>query len=67
VAALSWKRRRQLPHSDFAIPEKAPDSGSYPIEDKAHARDALSRVSGKPEAPRVRAAVRRRYPSIGHR
>lgn len=70
MAALTWRRRRRLPRSDFAIPERAPESGSYPIDTEARGRDALARVAqhGSPaEQLRVRRAVHRRYPSIGHR
>src|SRR5258708_3066354 len=65
---LSTEQRRQIPKSDFAIPDKAPEAGSYPINDKAHARNALSRVSqhGSPEEKaRVRRAVAAKYPNIG--
>ena len=56
-----------MPRSQFAIPSKAPGSGSYPINDRSHARNALARVAqhGSPsQKARVRAAVRRRYPGI---
>lgn len=59
--------RRRLPRSDFAIPEKAPGPGSYPISDRDHAIAALGEVkaNGTPdEQRRVRAAVRRKYPDI---
>lgn len=65
---LSMAQRRKIPKGSFAIPEKAPESGSYPINDKAHARNALSRVAqhGTPEEKaRVRRAVAAKYPSIG--
>lgn len=65
---LSTAERKRIPKSSFAIPEKAPDSGSYPINDKAHARNALSRVAqhGTPEEKaRVRRAVAAKYPGIG--
>lgn len=61
AAALTTKRREGLSARDFAIPE----SRSYPIHDEAHARNALARSSGKPEAARVRRAVCRRYPNMG--
>lgn len=64
MADLNTKQRAALPKTDFAIPEKAPGSGSYPIPDLAHARDALSRSSGKPEEARVRAAVYRKFPQL---
>jgi len=65
---LTAKQRKAMPKSDFAIPEKAPGPGSYPIGDEAHARNALSRVSQHgtaEEQARVRRAVKRRYPHIG--
>lgn len=63
MARLTYRQRKALPASDFAIPEDR----EYPIEDRPHARDALGRVSayGSPwQRRRVRSAVRRRYPSI---
>lgn len=67
MARLSTFRRRRLPASEFAIPEKRPGPGSYPIPDEAHARNALARVAqhGTPEEKRrVRSAVHRRYPHL---
>jgi hypothetical protein len=64
MARLNTKARKALPKSDFAVPSKAPKSGSYPIEDASHARDALARSSGKPVASEVRAAVSRKYPKM---
>lgn len=64
MAKISSRRRKSLPKSSFAIPSQR----KYPIHDKAHARNALSRVSqhGTPaQKAKVRAAVHRRYPSIG--
>jgi len=63
VAKLTSADRKALPSQDFAGPDR-----SYPINDASHARNALSRVSefGYPELKeKVRAAVRRKYPSIG--
>ena len=62
---LKTADRKKLPKSAFAIPAKAPASGSYPIHDESHARNALARSSGKPEEAKVRAAVTRRYPKMG--
>jgi hypothetical protein len=45
MAKLTMSERKALPKSDFAVPSKAPGPGSYPINDKAHARNALSRAS----------------------
>jgi hypothetical protein len=60
---LTAKGRKQIKKKNFAIPEKR----KYPIHDKSHARNALSRVSqhGSPsEKRRVRAAVHKKYPSL---
>lgn len=64
MAKLTSEARNDLPTSDFAIPE----TRSYPIHNKSHARNALARVAqhGSPEEKaRVRRAVHRRYPDIG--
>lgn len=63
MAKLTAAKRNAIPTGSFAGPDR-----SYPIEDRSHARNALSRVSqfGTPELKaRVRAAVHRKYPSIG--
>ena len=68
MAKLTTKQRKNLPQSDFAIAAKAPASGSYPINDASHARNALSRVAanGSPSAQaKVKAAVHRKFPDIG--
>jgi len=67
MADLSTKKRKSLPKSAFAIPEKAPGPGSYPIPDLAHARNALARVAqhGTPaEQKQVKAAVYRKFPQL---
>lgn len=61
AAVLTTEQRNNLPRSAFAIPE----TREYPIHDRSHASDALSRSSGKPEEGRVRRAVCRRYPDMG--
>ncbi len=61
AAPLTAKRRNALSRSSFAIPE----TRSYPIQDEAHARNALARSSGKPEQARVRRAVCAKYPNMG--
>ena len=66
MARLTAKARKALPSSSFAEPGKR----KYPVEDPAHARNALSRVAqrGTPaEKQEVRAKVRAKYPSIGKR
>lgn len=64
MAKLTGKKRKRLKKSSFAIPGRR----AYPINDIAHARNALARVAqhGTPaEKKRVRAAVHRKFPSIG--
>lgn len=68
MAKLDAKQRKALPKSDFAVPSKAPGSGSYPINDPSHARNALARVAqhGSPaEQAAVKAKVHAKYPGIG--
>ena len=70
---LTTAGRVALPKKAFALPpskgaKASGEKGSYPIPDKEHARNALSRVSqfGSPEEKaKVRAAVKRKYPEIG--
>jgi hypothetical protein len=72
VAKLSAAQRQRLPKSSFALPgkgegPKGAGSGSYPIPDKSHARNALARVSqhGSPaEKVKVRAKVHAKFPAI---
>lgn len=64
---LTTKKRKKLKKSQFAIPEKAPGPGSYPIPDKEHASRAIGRVKqfGTPtEKVRVRKAVCHRFPRL---
>jgi len=64
MAKLTMAARKRIPKGSFAVPSKAPKSGSYPINDAKHARNALARSAGKAVAGKVRAAVARKYPSI---
>lgn len=60
---ITAAQRHALPAKEFALPGER-----YPIHDKAHARNALARVSqhgSESEKKRVRAAVHRKYPEIG--
>lgn len=64
MAKMTASQRKKLPASDFGVPGKR----AYPINNKAHARNALARVAanGSPsQKAQVRAAVKRKYPSIG--
>jgi hypothetical protein len=64
MAKLSTAARKAIPTKSFAEPDKR----KYPIENETHARNALARVakSGTPaEKAKVKAAVKKKYPSIG--
>jgi hypothetical protein len=48
MARLTYKARKAMPKKSFALPSKREGGkGGYPIPDKSHARNALSRVSQK--------------------
>lgn len=64
MSKLTAQDRKDIPKKDFAIPSKAPASGSYPINDVNHARNALARSSGKPVSAEVRKAVHKKYPHL---
>ena len=49
MAELTTKARNKLPKSKFAEPDKR----AYPIEDKAHARNAKARASQAQKAGRM--------------
>jgi hypothetical protein len=51
MAKLTTAARNKLPASDFALPGRR-----YPIEDKAHARDAKARASQAYNAGHLSAA-----------
>jgi hypothetical protein len=73
MAKLTTEARKKMPAKSFALPGKGEGpggkgAGSYPIPDKSHARNALARVSqhgSSAEKSKVRAAVKRKFPSIG--
>ena len=60
MTKLTYEERNELPKGEFVFPK----TRRYPIEDAAHARDALARSSGKPEHATVVAAVKQKYPEI---
>lgn len=62
MAKLTTSGRDKIAGKNFAGPDR-----SYPIEDKSHARNALSRVAanGSPAVKaEVRAKVAEKYPNI---
>jgi hypothetical protein len=63
MAKLSTAARKEMPTKSFAEPDKR----KYPIENEAHAKNALSRVSQfgtQAEKTKVRSAVKKKYPSL---
>lgn len=63
MAKLTAAARKKIKPKNFALAGRR-----YPIEDRAHARNALSRVSanGSPaEKSKVRAKVHAKYPDMG--
>lgn len=72
MAKLTAAARKNIPKSEMAVPSKGKAkskggavSGSYPIPDRSHARNALARASGKPVESQVRAKVHAKYPDLG--
>jgi len=60
---LSYSARKKLDESSFVFPK----TRKYPIQDKAHARNALARVSQfgtEAEKKAVRAAVCKKYKDL---
>jgi hypothetical protein len=65
MTKLTTATRKKIPASEFALPGRR-----YPIEDEAHARNALARVSqdGTPaEKATVRRKVERAFPALKQR
>lgn len=60
---LTARARKGLGSGAFVFPGER----RYPIHDLAHARNALARSAGKPEAAKVKAAVFSRYPQLKKR
>jgi hypothetical protein len=69
MAKLTAAQRKRIPAKNTAVPSKETKkggavSGSYPIPDLAHARNALARSSGKPVEAQVRRKVYAKYPQL---
>lgn len=52
MAELTTRQRKNIPAKDFALPEKR----AYPVEDKAHARNAKARAAQQRKAGNLTAA-----------
>ena len=69
MAKLTAAARKKISPKNEAVPSKDSKSGgavsgSYPIPDLAHARNALARSSGKPVEAQVKAKVYAKYPQL---
>jgi len=71
MARLKYKARQHLPRSKFATPptksaKKRGAKGSYPVDTRNRAKNALSRSANKSPAVKaaVRAAVHKHFPGI---
>ena len=68
MAKLTHRQKESLNKKEFALPAKHKgDKGSYPIEDAAHARNALARIvkfGTSAEKATVRTKVHKKFPSI---
>ena len=69
MAKLTAAQRKKISPKNEAVPSKDSKtggavSGSYPIPDISHARNALARSSGKPVEAQVRAKVYKKYPQL---
>ena len=63
MAKLTTKARKAIPTKNFALPGRR-----YPINDPAHARNALARAAQNAtpaEQATIRRKVHAKYPSIG--
>ncbi len=63
MAKLDTAERNALPKKVFGLPDKR----SYPMEDKAHARAALSRASANAtpaQQKQIKAKAKRMYPGM---
>lgn len=76
MARLTYKQRKKMPKTAFAVPSKVvkgpkggkKTAGAFPIPDIAHGRNALARVSAfgtEAEKATVKAKVAAKFPTIG--
>lgn len=59
MSRLTKATRSKIPRKDFAGPGR-----SFPIENKAHARAALSMAHNASDPAAIKAKVKAKYPSI---
>ena len=63
---LDMADRKKISKKNFVFPKKAPEHGSYPIQNIAHAKNALSRAAaqGGEVEKAVQAKVYKTYPGL---
>jgi len=59
MAKLTAAKRKKIPKSEFGLPGKR----AYPVEDKAHARNALARASQMEKKGKLSAASKTKIDS----
>ena len=65
MAKLTAAARKKIPKSNFAVPSKAPKSGSYPIEDRGHPPGPRCRVPpATPACGQGAGGIHRKYPPM---
>lgn len=68
MAKLTADQRKTLSKKVFGLPEKAPGPGSYPMPDRSHAANAMSRASANAspaDQKRIRSKAHKMYPGMG--
>ena len=64
MSKLSAEQRKKLPKSSFAVPGKKSGSGSFPVNDKAHAV-AAQRMARTPEQKSaVKRKINEKFPDM---
>lgn len=56
---------KKVPSKDFAGPSGGAPKGSYPINTRKRAKAALAYAHNAPNPAGIKAAVKRKYPSLG--
>jgi hypothetical protein len=66
MAKLTAAARKNIPTKLFGLPEKAPGSGSYPLEDKSHALAAerLMHHASPADQKKIKSKIHRLYPGL---
>lgn len=63
MAKLTTKQRNKIPSSKFGLPGKR----AYPVQDQAHARNALARASAAAKRGKLSARDKAKIVAAAHR